>query len=227
MCLMAKRCESELYDTLIRTETACTNQEQPVIDYENISDADTKNNQVFSDLLVEAFTPLVQMNHETCAIDQNPILQSSFIPTNAQHDAEIVPKAILANEDAFADYKQYDEHSNNDSDPDFEDLLPESDFSCDEKDDSSRTQSDNLDIGDSDHQNRTEATSSKRERGRGRGRGRPRTKPRKDPNETRKVGRPRTRPETQRKREKRNYECKDCEQIFDKLSEYVVGRQSS
>lgn len=215
---MAKRCESELYDILIRTETACTNQE-PEIDYDNIPDADTKNNQLFSDLLVEAFTPLVQLNLETRAIDQNSILQSNFIPTNAQLDAEILPKAMLANADAFADDKQYDEHPNYDSDPDFEGQLPESDFSCDENDDSSRTQSDNLEIGDSDHQSRTEATSSKR----GRGRGRPRTKPRKDPNETRKVGRPRTRPETQRKREKRNYECKDCEKIFDKLSEYVVG----
>lgn len=221
---MAKRCERELYDILIRTETACINQE-PEIDFGNIPDADTKNDQVFGDLLVEAFTPIVQMNFKTPAIDHNnPTPQSNIIATNVEQ-----PEVIPAKADTFAD-----EHLNDCSEADYEGQLPESDFSCDEIDEddenydelySSRTQSDNLEIGDFDHQHMTEATSSTELLSK-RGRGRPRTKPRKNPNEIRKVGRPRTSPETRRKQEKRNYKCIHCEQIFDKLSEFVVSHQS-
>lgn len=207
---MAKRCEKELYDIIIRTETACTNQE-PEIDV-NIPDADVRTKEVFSDMLVEAFTPIAQMDFEPPS-EQNPISQSN-IPTD-MHDVNNDPETISADDEPF------DAHINDCDDADDIEEELESDFSCDEYDEIDEEfkpprRRNNSETSEPDlNTSPTEASKTRR--------GRPRTRPKKDPNDKRKIGRPRTRPETRKKREKKSYECKDCEKIFDKLTEFVVS----
>lgn len=231
-CLLAKRYEKEMYEVLVQTEQVCMSNYTQIamLNSQNESDLnELSEDQSFNnELLVEAFTPITQLNFEA-AIDEQVKKSAHFLTKEEKLDEQ--PMDEMFNED------NVDEAiPENDSDPEYHEQV-DSISSYDEEEDDNDDEDDVEDEDEDDHEfvpisgrskRKTRSTESGEEttdkQRTSKRRGRPRVRPVLDSSQKRKPGRPKMKESPARKkREKKSYECKECDIIFVKQVEFVVS----